>query len=233
MARRLLKVIVLREKQNKNHTEYIPALRYHWLTTFYDPLIRWTLRESTFKRHLVKQAGIKKGHRVVDLGCGTGTLALLIKSHHPKADVFGLDADPKVLAVARAKAAKAGLNIRLDRGMAFELLYPDASFDRVISSLLFHHLTRENKERTLKEVFRVLRRHGELHVADWGKAQNKLMRMAFLLVQMLDGFETTEDNVSGLLPELFQAAGFEDVQEPTRYMTVVGTLSLYRARKPA
>jgi hypothetical protein len=70
-------------------------------------------------------------------------------------------------------------------------------------------------------------------VADWGKAQNKLMRVAFLFVQMLDGFETTADNVSGLLPELFQAAGFEDIQEPTRYMTIVGTLSLYRARKPA
>jgi SAM-dependent methyltransferase len=117
--------------------------------------------------------------------------------------------------------------------MAFELPYPDASFDRVISSLLFHHLTREKKERTLKEIFRVLRQGGELHVADWGKAQNKLMRTAFLLVQMLDGFETTVDNVSGLLPELFRSAGFEDIQEPTRYMTIVGTLSLYRARKPA
>jgi len=116
--------------------------------------------------------------------------------------------------------------------MAFELPYPDASFDRVISSLLYHHLTREKKERTLKEIFRVLRQGGELHVADWGKAQNKLMRTAFLLVQMLDGFETTVDNVSGLLPELFRAAGFEDIQEPTSYMTIVGTLSLYRARKP-
>jgi len=226
-------VIVLKEKQDKNHAEYIPALRYHWLTAFYDPLVRWTLRESTFKRPLMKQAGIERGYRVLDLGCGTGTLALLIKSHHPKADVFGLDADPKVLEIAKAKAARAGLNVRFDHGMAFDLPYPDAFFDRVISSLLFHHLTRERKERTLREVFRAMRGHGELHVADWGKAQNRLMRLAFLLVQMLDGFETTADNLGGLLPELFQAAGFEDVQEPTRYMTVVGTLSLYRARKPA
>jgi len=80
--------------------EYIPALRYGWLTFLYDPLIRWTLRESTFKRQLVKQAGIEKHHRLLDLGCGTGTLTLLIKSHQ----VFGLDADPKVLAFARAKA---------------------------------------------------------------------------------------------------------------------------------
>lgn len=215
----------------KNRDEYIPALKYDWLTPLYDPLIRWTLRESTFKRHLVKQAGIKKSHRVLDLGCSTGTLALLIKSHHPKADVFGLDADPKVLAVARAKAARAGLNVRLDHGMAFELPYSHGSFDRVISSLMFHHLTRENKERTLREVFRVLRRGGELHVADWGKAQNWPMRVAFLLVQMLDGFETMADNVSGLLPELFRMAGFMEVEESARYMTIVGTLSLYRVRK--
>ena len=215
----------------KNRDEYIPALKYDWLTRLYDPLIRWTMRESTFKRQLVKQAGIERGHRVLDLGCGTGTLTLLIKSHHPKASVFGFDADPRVLEVARAKAAKAGLSIRLDRGMAFELPYSDGSFDRVISSLMFHHLTRENKERTLREAFRVLRPRGELHVADWGKAQNWPMRVAFLLVQMLDGFETTADNVSGLLPELFRMAGFMEVEESPRYMTIVGTLSLYSARK--
>lgn len=188
---------------NKNHGGYIPALRYHWLTTFYDPLLRWTLRESAFKSQLAKQARVEKGHRVLDLGCGTGTLAILIKSHHPAAEVLGLDADPKVLEVARAKAVRARLNVRFDQGMAFELPYPDASFDRVISSLLFHHLTRQNKEQTLKEVFRVLRLGGELHVADWGKAQNSLMRIAFLLVQVLDGFKTTVDNVAGLLLNLY------------------------------
>jgi ubiquinone/menaquinone biosynthesis C-methylase UbiE len=181
----------------------------------------------------MKQAGIERGYRVLDLGCGTGTLALLIKSHHPKADVFGLDADPKVLEIAKAKAARAGLNVRFDHGMAFELPYPDAFFDRVISSLLFHHLTRENKERTLREVFRVLRPKGMLHVADWGKAQNWPMRVAFLLVQMLDGFASTSDNISGLLPEIFRRAGFIEVEESPRYTTIVGILSLYKAHKGA
>jgi len=227
------KVIVPRERQDKNRAEYIPALRYHWLTIFYDPILRWTLRESTFKRQLLKQARVERGHRVLDLGCGTGTLALLIKNHNPKTDVIGLDADPKVLEVARAKAARAGLHVGLDHGMAFELPYLDACFDRVISSLLFHHLTRENKERTLREVFRVLRPGGEFHVADYGKAKGKLMRIAFLFVQMLDGFATTADNVKGLLPEFFRTAGFKNVQESARYMTIVGTLSLYSARKPA
>jgi hypothetical protein len=52
----------------KNRDEYIPALKYDWLTPLYDPLIRWTLRESTFKRRLLQQARVEKGHRVLDLG---------------------------------------------------------------------------------------------------------------------------------------------------------------------
>ncbi|URD53439.1 class I SAM-dependent methyltransferase [Chroococcidiopsis sp. CCNUC1] len=216
---------------DKNRNQYIPALKYDWLTPLYDPLLKWTMGEFAFKRQLVRQAGIEKGNRVLDLGCGTATLTLLIKKTHPEAKVVGLDGDLKVLEIAKAKAVKTGLKIALDRGMAFELPYPDNSFDRVLSSLVFHHLTRDNKVRTLKEVFRVLKPGGELHVADWGKPQNTLMRVAFLLVQMLDGFNTTADSVKGLLPELFSQAGFEDTQQTDRHITLFGTLALYRARK--
>ncbi|PSB48925.1 methyltransferase type 11 [Cyanosarcina cf. burmensis CCALA 770] len=216
---------------DKNHNKYIPALKYDLLTPVYDPLLKWTMGEFAFKRQLVRQAGIEKGNRVLDLGCGTATLTLLLKKSHPEAEVVGLDGDPKVLEIAKTKAVKTGLKIALDRGMAFELPYPDRSFDRVLSSLVFHHLTRDNKVRTLKEVFRVLKPGGELHVADWGKPQNTLMRVAFLLVQMLDGFNTTADSVNGLLPELFSQAGFEDIQQTERRMTLFGTLALYRARK--
>jgi ubiquinone/menaquinone biosynthesis C-methylase UbiE len=190
------------------------------------------MRESTFKRRLVEQARIEPGHRVLDLGCGTATLTILTKMTHPKAEVTGLDGDPKILRIAQAKVAKARVDVALVHAMAFQLPYPSDFFDRVLSGLLFHHLTRENKNRTLKEVFRVLRPGGELHAADWGKPETALMRLAFLFVQFLDGFETTADNVSGLLPEIIGKAGFEDVQETTRYMTMFGTLSIYRARRP-
>lgn len=217
----------------REQDRYIPALGFDRLTPLYDPLMRWTLRESTFKPKLVEQAQIESGHRVLDLGCGTGTLALLIKKTHPDSDVVGLDGDPKALEIAKAKTARAKVQVGLDQGMCFNLPYPDHSFDRVLSTLLFHHLSRENKLRTLREVFRILRRGGQLHVADWGRAQNQLMRLAFLPVQMLDGFSTTADNVSGLLPELLRGAGFQGVNEFAHFMTMFGTLSLYRARKPS
>jgi len=97
--------------------------------------------------------------------------------------------------------------------------------------LLFHHLIRNDKGRTMREAWRVLRPGGELHIADWGKPQNGVMRAAFLLVQLLDGFETTRDNVNGLLPEFFLEAGFENVRQTGSYLTVFGTLCLYGARK--
>jgi len=217
---------------NRSQPRCIPALRYGWLTALYDPVLRVTLREQTFKIRLIEQAVVKPGRNILDLGCGTATLTLLIKKLHPETPVVGLDADPKALAIARAKCAQSRLDVGLDVGLSMQLPYPDRYFHRVLSSLFFHHLTLENKRRTLEGVFRALRANGELHVADWGKPQNRFMRAAFLLVQMLDGFETTSGNVKGELPETFRNAGFIEVRESLRYMTVLGTLSLYQARKP-
>jgi ubiquinone/menaquinone biosynthesis C-methylase UbiE len=210
---------------------YIPALSHDWLTPLYDRLIGWTMPEATFKRHLIKQADIKSGHRVLDVGCGTATLTLLIKKTHPDADVVGVDGDAKILKIAKEKAAQANLDITLDEAMGFDLPYPTGSFDRVVSSLMFHHLTRTNKIATLREINRVLRAGGELHIADFGKAHNLLMRAASFPWQVFDGFKTTADHVKGLLPKLIVEAGFVQVHESARYMTLFGTLSLYSARK--
>lgn len=212
--------------------DYIPALRFSWLTPLYDRLIGLTMRESTFKRALVDQAGIARGQRVLDLGCGTGTLTLLVKGRRLNAAVFGLDADPRALAIAREKAARAGLDLMLDQGSATSLPYPDNFFDRVLSSLLLHHLTHDQKRQALAETLRTLRPGGELHVADWGAPRNMLLGLAFLLVRVLDGFATTADNARGHLPQLCRDAGFTAVETCAQYATPFGTLTLYRARKP-
>lgn len=216
---------------NKSENDYIPALKYDWLTAIYDPVLHWLLRESTFKNQLISQAAIEPGHRILDIGCGTATLTLLAKNRHPQADFTGLDGDAKILRIAQAKAATSGLEITLDEGLSFNLSYPNSSFDRVISSLFFHHLTRENKISTLEEIFRILRPGGELHIADWGKPKNGLMRFAFFFVQLLDGFATTTDNVKGFLPEFIRKAGFGLVLEVTQFQTIFGAISLYRAKK--
>jgi SAM-dependent methyltransferase len=101
-----------------------------------------------------------------------------------------------------------------------------------VSSLFFHHLCWRDKERTARELYRVLRPGGELHVADWGYPTGPVMRAAFVTVQLLDGFANTQDNVQGKLIPLFQGAGFGNVAEARTFSTLVGTLALYRAVKP-
>ena len=209
---------------------YIPLLRYGWLTPLYDPLLRRLMPELALKRRLIDQAQIASGHRVLDLGSGTGTLAILIKQTNPGSEVVGLDADPKALALSHTKAPAAGVEVRFDHGLAFRLPYGDNSFDRVLSSLVFHHLSPENKRRALREVFRVLRPGGELHILDFGKPHHALARLVSLVMRR---FEETADNIKGVLPEMLRQAGLTEVEVTAQQMTVFGTLSFYKGRKPA
>lgn len=212
-------------------SQYVPALGYHWLTPYYDAVVGTTTRERSFKQALITQANVEPNHQVLDLATGTGTLAVWIKQRNPQANVTGVDGDPAILSLASSKSQKAGVTVHFDRALSYNLPYPDGSFDRVFSSLFFHHLTWENKERTALELFRVLKPEGELHVADWGRADNLLMRGLFVAIQLLDGFQNTQDNVSGKLIELFENAGFEDVRSRKTFSTIYGTMALYSAIK--
>ena len=209
---------------------YVHALKYARLNSLYDPLLRLTMRESLFKGRLVEQMNLEKGQRVLDVGCGTATLTLLLKKTHPDAEVTGIDGDPGILEIARKKTAKAGLQIAFDEGMAYALPYADGSFDRVVSSLMLHHLTRENKQRALREAWRVLRPGGELHVADFAKPHTALMRL-IALPALLGASSMVRDNLQGRLPDLIRSAGFEEVCERQRFQTIFGTLSLFSAIK--
>lgn len=210
---------------------FIPALGADWLTPFYDA-VAWLLGERAIKRRLIEQAAITPGHDVLDLGSGTGTLVLLVKELCPDARVSGVDIDPRILAIARRKVAAAGVDVRLVEGSATEPPFPPGSFDRVLTTLVLHHLTTPQKREALAAARRLLRPGGQLHVADWGKPQNALMRLAALGFQMFDGGETTAANLQGELPSLMSAAGFNDVRETEHRMTPFGTLTFLYAEVP-
>src|SRR5262245_56346496 len=176
---------------------YVPALGLRALTGLYDPVVRLTTREGMFKGRLLEQASLGPGERVLDLGCGTGTLAIQAKLAQPDATIVGLDGDREVLGRANRKAAEAGGAVDFDEGFSTELPYEDGSFDAVLSTLFFHHLTGEDKRRTAAEVFRVLRSGGRLQVADWGRPSDPAMRALSTSIRLLDGFEQTRDNLTG------------------------------------
>jgi SAM-dependent methyltransferase len=207
------------------------ALRFRFLTRFYDPLFRWGLREARVKGDLVGQATLLAGQSVLDVGCGTGTLALAIRAACPGAHVVGLDADPEILLIAAGKAGKAAAPIRFDRGLATALPYPDGAFDHVFSSLMLHHLTGGERREALRQVVRVVKPGGRFHLVDWDRPQAWPLHLPFFLVRALDGFDRTEDSARGRLPALLGEAGFGEVEHLGRYATVGGTLGRYRATK--
>jgi ubiquinone/menaquinone biosynthesis C-methylase UbiE len=180
---------------------------------------------------LLASSAIGDGMHVLDLGCGTGTLAVMVKRAHPSTELVGLDADAEILSTAHNKAKAAGQSIGLIRGLSTALPYQNACFDRVLSTLFFHHLDLDQKTRTVAEIYRVLKPGGRLLVADWGKPTGWIMRVLFYAIQIFDGFSNTRDNVDGRLPELFAAVGF-DVAISAEINTMFGTLALYSASTP-
>jgi len=213
--------------------KFIPALGFHLFTPFYDLIVKLTGREGTVKRALIQQADLQSGQKVLDLACGTGTLAVMVKQFEPALNLTGVDADPRMLKKARRKAASAGVSIAFDQALSFSLPYADAGFDQILSTMFFHHLTWDEKVRSVREVYRVLKPGGQFYVADWGAPDSPLMRLLFLTVQVLDSFATTRDHIAGRLPELFSGQGFIAVQQLQSVNTIYGTIALYRAVKPS
>lgn len=212
---------------------FVPALRFDWLTPLFDPTVRLTTREGKFKSRLLDQAALQPGDRVLDLGCGTGTLAIAAKDRVRDAEVVGLDADPKILARAHHKAADRGVAIQFDEGFSDQLPYPDSSFDAVLSTLFFHHIDRQAKEGTVAEIMRVLRPGGRLHIADFGPPGGPLMWLMSRIVRFGDGRANTHENLTGKLPQVLSAADLADVENHGAMRTLFGSLCFYSARRPA
>jgi ubiquinone/menaquinone biosynthesis C-methylase UbiE len=209
--------------------EYIPALSYRFLTPFYDFIQKYIVRDVRYKNILIDQADIRMGQSVLDLGCGTGTLAIMVKQRVPTAEVTGLDADPDMLKVARYKSARENVPIKFDVGMTYDLPYPDASFDRIMSSIMIHHLKTPDKKRTAQEVFRVLKPGGRLHIIDFGKPVTWYGKM---LGPFLHGFEEANDNIEGSLPLFFGEPGLK-TQILGSFWTFFGDLAFLRGDKAA
>ncbi|MBP1685507.1 MAG: Methyltransferase type 11 [Deltaproteobacteria bacterium] len=217
-------------KRSHDHA-YVPALSYDFLTPLYDPIVRLTTRDHTLKRRLLEQGGVRDDHRVLDIGCGTGTLLLLVRERVERATLIGLDGDLRILRIADSKSRKRPLPLAWVQAFSSQLPFASDAFDRVFSTLMLHHLSSDEKVATMREILRVLKPGGEVHIADWGRPHNLLMRVASLPLRLGHHGERATDNVQGRLPDLLRAAGFNDPQECARFATVFGTLSFYRASR--
>ncbi|MDQ7781074.1 MAG: methyltransferase domain-containing protein [Planctomycetota bacterium] len=208
---------------------YVPAMGLYSLARLYDPAVRLFVRERALRTGLIAKARIAPAHRVLDLGCGTATLTIMIKRAFPHAEVFGLDGDPEILGVARRKAAAARLDIRLDEAQAAGMPYAESTFDRVVSSFVFHHLSGDTQRRALQEALRVLKPGGELHVADFAVMHGGPANLASHVVGHFFGGRRRD--VIPLLT-MMSEVGFERVQDRGRFPTILGNVGFYSGAKP-
>lgn len=211
--------------------KYIPALRFKWLTPLYDFLINLTMPEKKIKQALIETANIPAGVKVLDFGCGTATLTMMVKEIYPEAKVTGIDVDRKIVdrAIQKIKEKKLGVFLLVYDGK--QLPFQRNAFNRIVSCLVFHHLDTETKQKSLTEIFRILSKDGQLHIADFGRSKSWVQRTLFNLIRGLDGFKSTDANAKGLLPELISDAGFENVVIKKRFKTMFGEVQIISAEK--
>jgi trans-aconitate methyltransferase len=216
------------------HIGFTPALGHHWLTPAYDTAIALLTRERRWRNALIRQIAPRAKEVVADVGCGTGTLAVMLKRHAPSVSVFGFDPDPEILDRAERKARASGTIVNFthatmdDIGAKLKSVHPA----HVVSSLVFHQVPLAAKRDLLAAIFGALSTGGQLHVADYGWQRTAAMRLGFRIVQSLDGSAETQPNADGCMPVLMRQAGFKHVVETSVIPTLTGSISLYRAIKP-
>ncbi len=210
-----------------HHRHILPGLGHQSLTPLYDVVTR-LLGVGRLHRRMLAAARLPADARVLEIGCGTGNLALRAARRHPDTQLVGIDPDEAALARARRKAERRGLDVRWDTGVAQDLPYEDGSFDRVLSSLMLHHLDGEDRAEALREVRRVLTDDGVLHLMDLGGAGAP----SGVVARRLAASRRLWDHHDGGLRRMLVDAGFTDVEEvasPTSRL--LGPLTVYRASR--
>jgi ubiquinone/menaquinone biosynthesis C-methylase UbiE len=202
---------------------FLPAAGKDWLLPLYDPIVK-LMGGDAARQALVEQADLRPGQRILEVGCGTGTLMLMIKREHKNVDVVGIDPDPKALKKARDKTARAGVSLQFDQGFGDQLPYPDGSFDRVLSSFMFHHLPKEEKRNFVAQVRRVLKSGGSFHLLDFEETGRHGW-----FAHLVHANHRLEDNTKERVIALMKDAGLEGAEWVSGRRRAFGRVAYYRA----
>lgn len=212
---------------------FTPALGRRGLTGAYDFAIRLLTREREWRTALLDQVAPLGGQTILDVGCGTGSFAILMKQKAPGARIIGLDPDPDVLARAEIKARKAGVDIEWRQGFASDAAALGEHLDKAVSSLVLHQIPLAGKRSGIEAMFAALRPHGEIHIADYARQESPAMRFLFRqTVQCLDGVADTQPNADGAIEAILTELSGSPASAQRIIPTLTGAISLFRLSTP-
>jgi ubiquinone/menaquinone biosynthesis C-methylase UbiE len=206
--------------------EFTPAAGRFAPTFLYDSGVALLTREAVWRSELLTRLAPVSGDTILDVGCGTGSLAILLKQARPDAHIMGLDPDPQALAIAKRKAEAAGVHIEWQHGFARDAANFGA-FDKVVSSLVFHQVPLDGKRSGIAAMFAAAKPEGLVCIVDYAAQGQWLMRQAFRFIQMIDGRTNTQPNADGFIErELARIMG-QIVAPAYTLNTPTGTISLF------
>jgi SAM-dependent methyltransferase len=215
-------------KEGAERHKYIPAFGVEALTPLFEPLLRIVIpyRVRTAPLLAAIAGRTERPRTLLDLGCGGG---LLLQEIGSVADnLIGLEIDPRGLEIASGKRIP---NLRLIRASACAIPLGNRTVDLAVSRLVFHHLTRREKEEALKEIHRVLNIGGLFVLADFGKPQDPFSLILSLSMRISDRDDRTLDNLKGRLPRLLRESGLTGIREVSVSRTLFGTFQVFTAMK--
>ncbi|KUI03973.1 class I SAM-dependent methyltransferase [Mycobacterium sp. IS-3022] len=210
-----------------NRHDYLPAAGHDAFLPGYDLLTRLLGMNRVYDA-LISRSELADARSVLEVGCGTGNVSVRAKRRYPALTAVGCDPDPRALSRAQRKAR--GLTgIRFEPGYVQKLPYAEGEFDRVLSSMMWHHLDEDVKSEAAREILRVLRPGGRLYLvdvggdmtADDGLAARRMLRSAHVA-----------GNLGDAIPRLLRSVGFDCDEVDTQRHRFVGRLTYYRAVRP-
>lgn len=205
---------------------FVPALGFHWLTALYDPLIRRWGAATRMRASVIEALELRPGMRILELGAGPGRLAIQIKRAHPGVAIDAVDIDARMIAKAQKNASTAGVDITFREGDMTKQA-DERGYDRIYSTMTFHHLGLEAKHAALDRARHALANDGRFVVADFARPRDPLQWALFAWIQQpLDGFANTRPHRDGRFERAIESA-FTRVRSTAVARTIAGTIETF------
>jgi ubiquinone/menaquinone biosynthesis C-methylase UbiE len=213
--------------------DFVPAAGRAWLTRFYDAAIATFARESRLRGGVINaidsSSKESESPRILELGCGTGSLSIALAKSLPSALITGIDLDPAALSIAQRKPGSE--RVEWLHGDVLDDPPSPGTWDCVVISLVLHHLRPEDQPIALGQALKALRPGGTFHIVDFAPPDGRIAKFGWPILQRIDGVENTSPLGNGELPTMIDGAGLEARTLIQRYDTIFGTNEQYRATK--